>query len=291
MPEPIGRRRNPNTCCGIGRMGIVCLLLTAWTTAVHSMDQTVAGALPDSLASWYKPHSKRQVWLHTMFAMRRELQAVEEYAEQGDLPRLRKWAGRLVEHYRDIPRMVPEWTDEVEPDIAAQLERSANAGDAGETAAAARRLSRTCRSCHREFRALAAARFRTPDFTQIGVTGKDGGESSYADVMTALSRTLNRIKIASEDGLWNRALTASDALGSQLTDLGESCGNCHRDPQPRERILGEATQATLDQLRTNIRKQDPKQTGRSLGSAAVQICARCHGTHRILSDLRKQLFR
>ncbi len=291
MPEPIGTRRNPNICCGMGRVGIVCLLLTVWAAAVHSTDQTAAGALPDSLAGWYKPQNKRQVWLHTMFAMRRELQAVEEYAHQGDLPRLRKWAGRLAEHYRGIPQMVPEWTDEVEPDIVDQLERAANAGDAGKTAAAARRLGRTCRSCHREFRALVAARFRTPDFTQIGVTGKDGAESSYADAMTALSRTLNRIKIASEDGLWNRALTASDALGSQLQDLGESCSHCHPDPQPRERILGAAAHETLDQLNANILKQDPQQTGRSLGSAAVQVCARCHGTHRILSDLRKQLFR
>ena len=36
--------------------------------------------LPESLAEWYKPKNERQVWLHTMFAMRRELQAIAEYA-------------------------------------------------------------------------------------------------------------------------------------------------------------------------------------------------------------------
>ena len=35
---------------------------------------------PTSLAQWYKPANKRQVWLHNMFKLRRELQAVVEYA-------------------------------------------------------------------------------------------------------------------------------------------------------------------------------------------------------------------
>jgi len=59
---------------------------------------------------------------------------------------------------------------------------------------------------------------------------------------------------------------------------------------PRERILGTGTRNTLDDLARALAARDKPQTGRWLGSAAVQVCARCHGVHRTLSDLRNQLF-
>lgn len=39
---------------------------------------------PSSLSQWYKPENKRQVWLHNMFKLRREMQAVEFYAQNQD---------------------------------------------------------------------------------------------------------------------------------------------------------------------------------------------------------------
>ena len=38
---------------------------------------------PSTIAQWYKPANKRQVWLHTMFRLRREMQAMGEYAAFG----------------------------------------------------------------------------------------------------------------------------------------------------------------------------------------------------------------
>jgi len=38
-----------------------------------------------------------------------------------------------------------------------------------------------------------------------------------------------------------------------------------------------------------VHAKEPKQVGRYLGQAAVQVCARCHGVHRILSDLTERL--
>ena len=39
---------------------------------------------PASLEKWYKPANERQVWLHTMFRLRREMQAISEYAEKNE---------------------------------------------------------------------------------------------------------------------------------------------------------------------------------------------------------------
>lgn len=264
-------------------------LLISFFSMVSADEVDGLGVLPRSLASWYKPQNKRQVWLHTMFAMRRELQAVREYAEQQDLQRLRKWAERLSQHYRRIPEMVPEWEDEVEPRVLERLERAVREGDFRGTAAAAKRLGGTCRSCHREFRALAAARYRGPQFGGIKILDDEGAEQEYGEFMKDLSRTLNRVKIASEDERWEVANGALAALRRGLDRLGEGCSACHEDEAPRERILGGEAQASLSEIANGLIGKEQESVGRFLGQAAVQVCARCHGVHRILSDLTDRL--
>ncbi|MEA3278153.1 MAG: cytochrome c [Pseudomonadota bacterium] len=270
-------------------LGASGFLLT--TVASEESDQgRWIPALPEqSLAQWYKPQNKRQVWLHTMFALRRELQAVEEYKAAEDRERLAKWAGRLVDHYRKIPEMVPEWVDEVELSAAVDLEQAAATGDFDAVGAALRRLDRTCTGCHRDFRALAAARFRAPDFSSIEVSDGQGAEQGYADHMEGLSRSVNRIKIASEDQRWDAADQALVTLRAGLDALGETCSTCHRDEASRERILGGEAQTSLAQIADGLARKQPKTVGRYLGQAAVQVCARCHGVHRTLSDLTERM--
>ncbi len=245
--------------------------------------------LPDSLAEWYKPENKRQVWLHTMFAMRRELQAVEHYAALEDTANLEKWSTRLLDHYRKIPDMVPEWADEVNLDPADALQASVDQAAFRQIGKQTLVLSRACNDCHKKYRVLAALRFRSPDFTGIRITMSDGDEMGMDEYMGKLSYTVNRIKISSEDGFWDDALSAAGILRTQLDSLGDSCRECHRDEMPRERILGIASGETLDRLEHSLEQRQLKDTGRNLGEAAVYICARCHGVHRSLSDVREYL--
>ncbi len=243
---------------------------------------------PDSLAKWYKPDNKRQVWLHNMFKLRREMQAVTEYLALEDQPRLQKWAERLAEHYLKIGEMVPEWRDELEAPIAGALTDAAAAGDFERAAGAVRKLGLSCRSCHRDYRAVAAAIYRAPDFSKVSVEDSETLEMEpMEDVMNRLSLLVNRIKIASEDDRMPAAADALTQLGRRLSDLGASCDGCHSDEAPRERILGNATRSSMERIGQGIERNDKKFIGRNLGELAVQACARCHGVHRTLFDLKK----
>ncbi|MEW7984145.1 MAG: hypothetical protein AB2805_04530 [Candidatus Thiodiazotropha sp.] len=271
-------------------VGIFTLLLTSQNSPSAAQEERVVTLLPDSLSQWYKPDNKRQVWLHTMFALRRELQAIDEYAAEQNLMLTKKWSDKFVEHFRKLPEMVPEWRDEVELGEATRLETAARSGDFKTVTSAVSRLQRNCRNCHREYRALAALRYRSPDFSHIEIADEQGILKDYGTHMDALSRTVNRIKIASEDKQWARAAKASRQLRGQLYRLGESCESCHKDELPRQRILGDASSRTLDELDEALTRQQPKSTGKKLGEAAVIICARCHGVHRTLGDTRSFLF-
>jgi len=278
------------------------LIRPAWTLSCLLMGWLACGldalasepvslpALPESLGQWYKPQNKRQVWLHTMFSLRRELQAIEEYADEGDAGAVAKWGERFVKHLRSIPEMVPEWRDEIDWPPVARLEADLRAGNLPGVKHGIDRVRRDCRSCHREYRVLAALRYRSPDFSAVTLDDGQGGNLPFADHMERLSLILNRIRIASDDRHWNAAGEASQALRGELDRLSASCAGCHDDPAPRARILGADSQALLDSLDAALAQQDTRQAAMKLGEAAVDVCARCHATHRTLSEMKRLLF-
>ncbi len=245
--------------------------------------------LPESLAQWYKPQSERQVWLHTMFSLRREMQAVEEYVDAGEYELATKWANKLSEHYLSIGKMVPEWREDLDLEALEMLAQGLSNKNPSIIAGATRDLGRNCGSCHKLYRAVAAARFRAPDFKPVKVADGQGGERDYPKTMESLSTTLNRIAIAGADERWSHAGEHLDQLGKELQHLEGSCEACHQDSAPAERIFGEPVQREIDALAQAIQDQNSKTFGRQLGGVAVQVCARCHGVHRTLYDLTEKL--
>jgi len=263
------------------------LLLASGTTQAETEKISIK-LPPASLAQWYKPANKRQVWLHTMFKLRREMQAVNEYARQKDTVGTKKWGQRLAKSYRKIPKMVPEWQKEVRLDWADILETAATEGNFKQVLRAYDKLDASCNLCHQDYQALAAVLYRSPDFSsqQIEFEGKT---IHYDKFMELLTETVNRIKVATEDQQPQVAARSLKQFKNQLQALEPGCDECHRDEIAKERILGTNTQEILKQLEESIQNNQPKQTGRFLGEAAVAICARCHGVHRSLSDLKQFL--
>ena len=78
---------------------VVILLLVIGVTYKHQDKVNLVKTPPTVLAKWYKPENKRQVWLHNMFKLRREMQAVKFYAQNQDAELMNKWALQLNEHY------------------------------------------------------------------------------------------------------------------------------------------------------------------------------------------------
>jgi cytochrome c556 len=225
-----------------------------------------------------------------MFSLRRELQAIEEYAEQGEPALLGKWSDKFAKHLRAIPEMVPEWRDAIEWDELVRLERAVTEGRLSTVSNQVDRIRRDCRNCHREYRTLAALRYRSPDFSGLTLNDDNSESIDFSSHMETLSRTLNRIKIASEDTRWASAGNSVAKLKTELERLANICATCHRDAAPRARIFGESSVAVLEEIDSAIGQQDLRQTGMALGQAAVNICARCHATHRTLSEMRQLLF-
>ncbi|KRT53900.1 Cytochrome C' [endosymbiont of Ridgeia piscesae] len=267
-------------------LSTMILLLSSPAQAETVSEKTIR-LPPTSLAAWYRPDNKRQVWLHNMFKLRREMLAVSDYLALEDAAGVAKWSERLAQHYRKIGEMVPEWQEELEADLISQLQQSAQQGNYEEAARSLRKLGLNCRSCHRDYRAVTAAIYRTPDFSQIHVEDSETlEEEPYRRVMERLTLLVNRIKIASEDERMQTALDSLDNLRQRLDDLGQSCESCHKDKAPKSRILGTETEKSLAALEQAIKAGEQKKTGRHLGTLAVQACARCHSVHRTLYGLK-----
>ncbi len=262
------------------------ILLVALTGAVfyiHKEHVVVIKKPPASLAQWYRPENKRQVWLHNMFKLRREMQAVRFYSDNGDAKHLGKWVARLSEHYLKIGKMVPEWSNKLDRDAIANLIKSSENNRYQEISRALDDLAESCNSCHADYRAVTALIYRAADFSSLEI------EPSllFDSHMEQLAKQVNQIKIASEDGMKDIALSSLDELKKGINVLGNICSDCH---QKEKRIYpDDKIDKTVESLEESLKTGTPKQQGQDLGRLAVLACARCHGTHRIAFDAGKLL--
>ena len=245
---------------------------------------------PVSLAKWYKPGNKRQVWLHTMFKLRREMQAMREYAEQEDEVHMSKWLAGFEKHYNDISEMVPEWKNKIKPELVSDVGKYAKNKDFYNVAITLNKIQKTCDSCHDDYQPQVTAIYRSPDYRDLKIKDIDGEPQNIENNMQDLSMYVNRILIALADGNNQIALKATQNFELQLKSLRTSCQSCHKDDDyPQQRILGEATSNRIIKLQKNINQGHIKESQELMGEIAVTVCARCHNTHRIVYDLRESL--
>ena len=248
---------------------------------MHDDHVIIAKKPPQSIGQWYKPKNKRQVWLHTMFRLRREVVAMEAYALAEDSVNLNKWAGMLNKDYQKIATMVPEWTPRLDLDALATVQKAAGESRYKDVIAALGGLNDTCRSCHADFRAVTAALYRAPDFSGMKVAGG----KPLSEHMAALSRHVNHIKIAFVDGRDADAMAAFSKLKIGLDELGGTCIKCHK--KLGQKLYPDPTLSTaIATLEESLRTGNLKSKGRSLGMVAVLACAQCHGTHRLAFDAK-----
>jgi len=238
---------------------------------------------PASLAQWYRPENKRQVWLHSMFKLRREMQAVRFYSDNQQPDQLGEWSTQLNEDYLKIAEMVPEWEKRLDMEAMADLRQAVKNKHYPTTLLSLDKLTESCKSCHLDYRAVSAAMYRAPDFSSI----ETGTTVSFNKHMNELSQQINQIKIASKNGDKDAALSSLSNLTKGINGLGESCSNatCHKKDL---RLYPDKTiKATINNLERAISAGTLKQQGKELGTLAVLACARCHGTHRIAYDTRE----
>ena len=272
---------------------LIILLTFALLPAPADAEQnSVSIALPPaSIAQWYKPQNKRQVWLHLMFRLGQTLHAVNSYERDGDTERMAHWAGLFAEKYRQIPVMVPQWRDEVDEAAISALEEAAGKLDVSGIKAAMKKIRQTCKSCHGEYKAATIALYRSADFSKIkAVAAKGENPMSYKELMRVLHLDLNSLKVAREDKQPEKAIYYAGKVGEKLSSLEKSCKSCHRDPEPKERILGEKTKQTMTALKEALKEPGKtKKSGRLLGELGYTVCGRCHGIHRNSSDIKRLL--
>lgn len=245
---------------------------------------------PESLAQWYKPDNKRQVWLHTMFKLRREMQALREYAGQEDASSMKTWLTDFSKHYKNITVMVPEWKDKIKPQLIDTLKKHTANKDFYNVALTLNKINDTCDNCHKDYQAQVTILYRSPVFDDIKINDIDGNPQSIENNMQDLSMYVNQVLIALKDGDNNRALVASKNLDLQLKNITPTCKSCHKDDlYPIQRILGKTTKDNLNKLQSHISNNQIKESQELMGTIAVTVCSRCHNTHRVVYDIRSRL--
>ena len=263
---------------------LLLVMIIGGVVYIHKDSVTLIKTPPKSIAQWYKPTNKRQVWLHNMFKLRREMQAVRFYATNEDAAHMQKWAAQLSKHYKKTGEMVPEWKKKLDMGALANLEKHVKNSQYQEVTQALDDLGKSCTSCHTDFRAITATMYRAPDFSTVDDISPS---ISLIEHMKQLTEQVNLIKIASKDGMQDVALSSLYDLKKGMNTLGDTCSTCHKEEEMD--YPGDTINETISNLEESLKTGTLKEQGRELGTLAVIACARCHGTHRLSYDSR-QLF-
>jgi len=262
---------------------IILILIVSALVYKHQSKIALVKVPPTELAQWYKPENKRQVWLHNMFKLRREMQAVALYAKQKDDDNLIKWTELLGKHYLKIAEMTPSWQKKLDTKTMQALNKASAEKNYSQVNLHLDKLQQSCNGCHDDYQAITALTYRTPDFSVIEMNDN----TPFNEHMKTLTQQVNQIKISAQDGYTELALSSLNELNASMNDLGDTCVNCHKKgnkPYPSELMT-----KTLASLKKALVSGTAKDKGRELGTLAVLACARCHGTHRIAYGAKKQL--
>ncbi|MBF0194113.1 MAG: cytochrome c [Magnetococcales bacterium] len=261
------------------------------TSSAFSAETKEVSIPPESLAQWYKPQNKRQVWLHLMFRLGETTQAVGLYSKTGDSTSMARWAGSLAENYRLIPKMVPEWAEQIDVDAVKALETAAAKKDITGVQKALKKIRQSCKSCHGEFKTTSIAIYRSADFSKQKIKSLNGKDLiNYRTFMKSLRHDLNNLKIYRADLNTGKAQHYAKQISDKLSSLKESCSSCHRDKEPVLRILGEKTFNTMDSLIVALKEPGKtKKSGQLMGEMGFTVCGRCHGIHRNKVAIKKLL--
>lgn len=248
---------------------------------------------PESIKDWYKPHNKRQVWLHTMFRLRREILAIEDYSQSGNVETqyaelLDKWFAGLEKDYLSIETMVPEWQTFLDKEPLEKLKAAIANRSYSQIPTHIDQLKQSCQNCHNDYQAITRLIYRSADFARIKVHNPETGRSiAYDKAMENLSNTVNRIKIAMHDLRYPQAISHLEPLQAGLKHLADGCQDCHKQPKEQVDYIINSSQPILDALKVALQNKDNKQARISLGTFAVKTCARCHSVHRTTAELKE----
>lgn len=280
---------------------IVCLVLVFFSTQVlaneksEDLSQAVSQVEtislkkpPQILAKWYKPENKRQVWLHTMFRLRRQSLAIMDYAKENDALLLNKWFKDFKKDYLSIATMVPSWASLLDKNSLAELEQAVGEGNSLAISKSLKQLQQSCVQCHDDYQALAKLMFRTPSFANVKIKNSQTGKNRhYDEAMESVSQVVNRIKIAMHDKKYVRAASYLPPLKQHLDDFSNGCQDCHKKPQEQIDYIIRVSDPLLAELEQALSSQDNKKARIALGTFAVKTCARCHSIHRTTFDLQE----
>ena len=169
----------------------ILVLAIAELVYKHKDKATIIKTPPKELAQWYKPENKRQVWLHNMFKLRREMQAVQFYAEKKDNELLEKWALALNIHYLKIGKMIPNWNKKLDITTLSSLQNHVVSQDYTSVLASVNTLQKNCDSCHSDYQAITALTYRAPDFSSVEI---EPSVSLVSCAITVTSAYLSRFR-------------------------------------------------------------------------------------------------
>lgn len=240
----------------------------------------VAPALPASLDGLYFPKSQGPVYLMAMHGLNASLAGIMVDMSENDQSGAAANFERFEKQYRDVSRMVPEWTSWFAAEPVEELGHAVMGGVPGEVMAAAENVGALCHRCHLTYMVPVQQKYHWPDFRTITVHDPVvDADLDYAPFMQMLNASLIGIGMNLEQGQVENARVQLTAFRSRMEELKESCDACHDGA--RAYFVDERVESLLADMQSALQGAtvDPAVIASLSQRLGEESCFKCHLVH------------
>ena len=237
-------------------------------------------SLPSSLDNLFPPVADQPVFQFMMLEMSMALSGTLVDLFENDIENALGNFKKFKKQYSDIPKMVPEWTDNFPSAPIEELGDALATGDQQIIMSSFEKVGKVCHDCHMVNMVPVQQKYHWGDFTEISVEDPvQKIDMTFVELMQAIDMNFVGINIDLEQKQMENAMMHLQGFKARFEALEETCSACH--VSDRYYFVDQSVKSLIEQLEASMNKSpiDPAEImklGQKIGN---ESCFKCHLVH------------
>jgi cytochrome c556 len=246
-----------------------------------AVSSPAAGSLPASLDSYFPPKAKEPVFLLRMVAMATPMSGIIVDLTENDPENAAANYEKFLAQYREVSKLVPEWTAEYPLGPVEGLGQALKTGKQDAVMEAFAQVDGVCMKCHLENMVKVQQKYHWRNFSAIKTKDPVTQEAvGWAREMQYLDSSLNGVSVDLEEEQKEYARKQIQAFKTRFQTLKTLCEECH-GADVRKYFVDESVQTMIAGLDTTVSEASPdsQKAAALVQRIGMESCFKCHLVH------------
>jgi len=241
--------------------------------------------LPGSLDDLFPPKAPGPVWLFNMLELGEHFTGMAVDLSENDMQNAREDFKKFKDKYKEIRKLVPEWSAFLPMYPVNSLEAALKSGNQTKINAAFSNMGQVCSNCHIVNMPRVQQKFHWKtldgkDFSVISVKDPQTGmDISFAQVMLAIDAGFVGAGLDVRQGQGDKARMHFQGFNASFQMMKETCKDCHTTE--RKYYIDASVQSMVDDLGQALHESPINATKIEMlrQGIGMESCFKCHLVH------------